>query len=163
MKEFTHSRAHWLDAWHVNPSSNTNYSLIDGLRGIAILLVMACHLFYINPKSGPILHFISGVLQKGTCGVPLFFCISGFLISLPFWGRKVCGNEQAVPSGYGWRRFWKIYPPLVATILVFTPIYIFRSGDWSYVWPAVQWITGLSFFLPVTAKLDGVMWSLGNR
>ena len=153
-------RTHWLDAWHVSPSSNADYNLIDGLRGIAILLVVVCHLVYVNPHAEPITHFIGGFFNAGGYGVPIFFGLSGFLISWPFWNRKVKGNPAAVPNGYGWRRFWKIYPPLVASILVFAPIYIFRTGDWNYAWGAAQWISGLSFLLPVFGKLNPVMWSL---
>jgi len=150
----------WLDAWHVNPSSNTDYSLVDGLRGIAILLVAACHLIYTNPKSGALTHFIGGFFAGGGFGVPIFFCLSGFLITLPFWNRKVRNENNATPPGYGWRRFWKIYPPLAASLLVFTPIYISRTHDWSYLAPAVQWLLGLSFLVPVDGRLNPVMWSL---
>ena len=41
-----------------------------------------------------------------------------------------------------------------------TPVYIFRSGDWSYLWPVAQWIASLACFLPVSGKLNPVMWSL---
>jgi peptidoglycan/LPS O-acetylase OafA/YrhL len=43
----------WLDAWHVNPSANRDYDFIDGLRGIAILMVVCCHGIYVNPNAGP--------------------------------------------------------------------------------------------------------------
>lgn len=151
---------HWLDSWHVNPSSNTNYSSVDGLRGIAILLVMACHLVYVNPNAGPLVLFLGGFIGGGSSGVPIFFAISGFLISFPFWIRKVRNDVHAVPKGYGWRRFWKIYPPLAATVLVFTPVYIWRAQDWSYLVPAAQWFAGLAFLVPVDGRLNPVMWSL---
>jgi peptidoglycan/LPS O-acetylase OafA/YrhL len=82
------------------------------------------------------------------------------LISWPFWKRKIQGAKQAVPSGYFQRRFWKIYPPLALSVLVFTPIYIFQNADWSYVSIAVKWLAGLPFVLPVSGKLNPVMWTL---
>src|SRR6185437_3653603 len=150
----------WLVKWHVNPSLNREYDFIDGLRGIAILMVIAGHHFYINPTSGTVEHFFGGMISTGGYGVTLFFALSGFLIAWPFWKRKVNHAEHAVPSGYGSRRFWKIYPPLALSIIVLVPIYIFRAHDWSYFAPAVKWLSGIAFFIPVDGKLNPVMWSL---
>lgn len=150
----------WLDAWHVNPSANREYDFIDGLRGIAILMVVAGHYFYINPNADPLAHFIGGMISTGGFGVTIFFALSGFLISWPFWKRKVNHSANASPHGYGWRRFWKIYPPLALSIVLLTPIYIFRTHDWSFLTIAMQWLCGSAFFIPVTDKLNGVMWSL---
>jgi peptidoglycan/LPS O-acetylase OafA/YrhL len=129
----------WLDAWHVNPSVNRDYDFIDGLRGIAILMVLCCHLVYINPKSGPITQFLGALSGAASGGVILFFAISGFLISWPFWKRKFAGGKQVVPPGYAKRRFWKIYPPLVLSVVILTPVYIFLNQDWSYVPIAAKW------------------------
>ena len=50
---------------------------LDGLRGLAILLVLCVHLW---PKTGP-LSSISSITGAGWIGVDLFFVISGFLIT----------------------------------------------------------------------------------
>lgn len=150
----------WLDAWHVNPSVNREYDFIDGLRGIAILMVVTTHYFYINPNSGSFLHFLEGMNSTGGYGVTIFFALSGFLISWPFWKRKVNDAPDVIPPGYGWRRFVKIYPPLALSIIVLTPVYIFRTHDWSFLKLAMQWLCGLGFLMPVSHKLNGVMWSL---
>ena len=49
---------------------------------------------------------------------------------------------------------------MALSVLVFTPIYIWQSHDWSYLVPAGQWLLGLSFFIPVDGRLNPVMWSL---
>ena len=151
---------HWLDAWHVNPSPNRDWDFIDGLRGIAILMVIVDHYCYVNPRSGSTVQFISHLVSASGRGVTLFFAISGFLISWPFWKRKVENSLQVIPLGYAGRRFWKIYPPLALSILLLTPIYVFRYNDWSYAAIAAQWLTGVSFFAPVSGKLNPVMWTL---
>jgi peptidoglycan/LPS O-acetylase OafA/YrhL len=151
---------HWMDAWHVNPSATREYDFIDGLRGIAILMVLACHALYVNPGSGVGVRFIGGFLGACGHGVTLFFALSGFLISWPFWKRKVAGTGTVVPPGYGWRRFWKIYPPLALTVLMLTPYYILRFGDWSYLSIAAQWLAGLPALMPVNGKFNPAMWTL---
>jgi len=149
-----------VDNWHVNPSANKDYDLIDGLRGIAILLVVVGHQFYVNPAAGPWKHFFV-VLIEPNFGVTIFFALSGFLISLPFWkikNRAVAG--AVVPAGYGWRRFWKIYPPLALSIILLTPIYALFPHETPLASTAVKWLVGWPLVLPVPGELNPVMWSL---
>jgi len=150
----------WLDAWHVAPSTFRDYDFIDGLRGIAILLVVACHLVYVNPHANELVLLVGGVFGAGTFGVTVFFALSGFLISLPFWKRKRENLPNSIPSGYGWRRFWKIYPPLALSLLLLTPIYFSCTGDSSFFLTMLKWLIGLPLVLPPNGHLNPVMWSL---
>jgi peptidoglycan/LPS O-acetylase OafA/YrhL len=90
----------------------------------------------------------------------LFFALSGFLISWPFWKQKFAQAEQVVSPGYTRRRFWKIYPPLALSVVFFTPIYIRLYQDWSYIPLAAKWLVGIPLLFPVSGKLNGVMWTL---
>ena len=78
-----------------------NYkSEIDGLRALAVMLVLLCHM-----QLG---------LPGGYIGVDIFFVISGFLIT----GTIMSGIEQNKFSFwrfYG-KRFIRLYPALIATI-----------------------------------------------
>jgi peptidoglycan/LPS O-acetylase OafA/YrhL len=150
----------WLDAWHVVPSTKREYDFIDGLRGVAILLVVSCHLVYVNPLANSPILFIGGIFGSGSFGVTLFFALSGFLISLPFWKRKRANLLDSIPPGYGWRRFWKIYPPLALSLLLLTPIYFFRTGDSSFFLTMFDWLLGLPLLHPPKGNLNSVMWSL---
>lgn len=78
------AKKHWLNAWHVTPSANRDYDFIDGLRGVAILMVVAAHHFYFNPESHGVVRYIGSVIGTGGYGVTLFFTLSGFLITWPF-------------------------------------------------------------------------------
>src|SRR2546428_6190949 len=97
--------SHWLEAWHVDPSANREYDFIDGLRGLAILMVIAGHYVYFGRPSGLGVHFVANVFGTLWVGVILFFTLSGFLISWPFWKRKAARNATLVPPGYSWLRF----------------------------------------------------------
>ena len=53
---------------------------LDGLRGIAILVVMVMHFTFVAPGS-PSEHLFAGIIRSGWVGVDLFFVLSGFLIT----------------------------------------------------------------------------------
>jgi len=150
----------WLSTWHVNPSLNKDYDFLDGLRGVAILMVVACHLVYVNPQGGAMTQFVGGMFAAGAYGVTLFFTLSGFLIALPFWKRKVQQADQVTPPGYAKRRFWKIYPPLALSVLLLTPLYLFQTHSSSFWRTALQWLVGWPLVSPVSGELNPVMWSL---
>jgi len=149
-----------LLAWHLKPTETQNFDFLDGARGLAILLVVACHFLYVNPNANVYVRFIGGIFAAGGCGVALFFCLSGYLVSLPFWKLKRAGKTPVVPTGYGQRRFFKIYPPLALSILLFTPIYIYIGNDPSYLVAAVEWLLGAPILFPVDGRFNPVMWTL---
>jgi peptidoglycan/LPS O-acetylase OafA/YrhL len=151
----------WVERWHVHPYGKRDYDFIDGLRGIAILMVVACHVLYVNPSSSRSILFIGALFGSGALGVSLFFVLSGFLIALPFWSRLVSGEQNCTPRGYAGRRFWKIYPPMALSILILLPYYIFRIGDSEeYIMTAMQWWSGLPVVFPISSRINPVMWSL---
>ena len=145
----------------MDPSANRNYDFIDGLRGLAILMVVACHYCYAKEPTSVAGRWLLNFTGTLGMGVNLFFTLSGFLISWPFWKRKVNRSEQLIPPGYGWRRFWKIYPPLALSVLLLTPCFIVWMGHAPlFLLTAAQWLTGLAFLMPVSGKFNPVMWSL---
>ena len=131
------------------------------MRGIAILLVVASHLVYFNPK----------IRRAGACGVGTthrdgwqrggaFFCVVGLPDFLAALKQKAAGSERVLPAGYAWRRFWKIYPPLALSVLLLAPVYIYRSADWTFLGIGARWLTGYAFLLPVSGEFNPVMWTL---
>ncbi|MEI9939933.1 MAG: acyltransferase [Pseudomonadota bacterium] len=84
---------------------------LDGLRGIAALTVVLFH-------CGVDLH-APPLFMPGFTGVHLFFVLSGYLISRPFWARL--SSEQPLPSWrkYAARRFVRIYPTYFVALVVF--------------------------------------------
>ena len=78
---------------------------LDGLRGIAILLVMFYHF------TQTYIYYFSGILYKcfdiGWCGVDLFFVLSGFLITGILFDAK---NDPHYFRGFYMRRVLRIFP-----------------------------------------------------
>lgn len=79
---------------------------LDGLRGIAIILVMLHHFTLYRPTSG-IDALIAGVLFFFWTGVDLFFVLSGFLITGILLDTR--GSERYFTTFYA-RRTLRIFP-----------------------------------------------------
>jgi len=73
---------------------------LDGLRGLAVLLVMMVHLQLLLPFEQTGIGAIDGFIRGGYLGVDLFFVLSGFLIT------ALLLNEM---GGTGWIRFGAFY------------------------------------------------------
>lgn len=71
---------------------------LDGLRALAALAVFGVHFQQITGVTGQVGPFeVQTLLLNGNTGVCLFFVLSGFLLSLPFWfGRRPDGGEAGV-------------------------------------------------------------------
>ena len=83
---------------------------LDGLRAIAILLVLAAHF-------APHDRLLANVLGLGWCGVDLFFAISGFLITDILLALR---KTEAPFRTFYWRRTLRIFPPyyLILALIV---------------------------------------------
>ena len=114
-------------------SSGQFISEIDGLRFIAIFSVYIYHLAGdvlrhsppAYPQSLGSSKWIFCITQILNVGVPLFFVISGFILSLPFAeaGRKL--RKQVSLKKYFLRRLTRLEPPY------FVCLVIFLSSKWS--------------------------------
>jgi peptidoglycan/LPS O-acetylase OafA/YrhL len=84
---------------------------LDGLRAIAALMVVFFHCgveFRLPP-----------LLIPGYSGVHLFFVLSGYLISRPFWASLLNGRPLPAWRKYAVRRFVRIYPTYFVALMVF--------------------------------------------
>lgn len=83
---------------------------LDGLRGIAILLVLATHFLHLK-ASGPLSLWTHALARAGWIGVDLFFVLSGFLITRIL--VQLRAEPQRARTFYG-RRALRILPAYYA-------------------------------------------------
>ena len=143
---------------------------LDGLRGIAILLVLFLHFAPYAPGLGPPTSLVDRLYvrasETGWIGVDLFFVLSGFLITGILWDTK--GSRRYFRQFYA-RRFLRIFPlyyAVLALFLIVLPsLHIFDSVTkelrsdavwyWTYLYNMKVAATG---FRPFDAF--GHFWSL---
>src|SRR4051794_30070266 len=77
---------------------------LDGVRGIAIALVVSFHAF--------------GWPRSGTLGVDLFFVLSGFLITTLLLEEHRRSGRIRIRAFYA-RRAWRLLPALIALLVPF--------------------------------------------
>ncbi|MBN1995823.1 MAG: acyltransferase [Anaerolineae bacterium] len=93
--------------------SHEHFPALDGLRGIAVLLVLAAHISVYSPLASPGFR----VVNNGWVGVDLFFVLSGFLI-----GKQLLA-ELARSGAINLKRFWlkrffRIVPAYFFTLII---------------------------------------------
>src|SRR5579872_5812645 len=148
---------------------------LDGLRGIAIGLVVWYHLWqvtWLEPRAGSVsLLFIP---IAGFLGVELFFFLSAFCLSYPYVRAYFEGTAPPGLRHFAYRRFIKIFPSYTISIAAVIAIAALPGAKDS--WGAnIQWTTPqaaafdlashLTFvhtlFGDTYSSINGVLWTLG--
>lgn len=102
-------------------SNQLYYPEIDGIRFLAIILVILFHAhgyiitktphqFSDGPQHYPLLETL---LSNGDRGVELFFVLSGFILCLPFARQYVQGGKPVNLKKYYLRRVTRLEPPYI--------------------------------------------------
>ena len=137
--------------------------VLDGLRGIAVLLVLWYHVWEISwlPAPLPWLQFIP---ETGFIGVHLFFFLSGFVIAYPFLRAQAAHQPQPAWPHFAYRRFIKIVPSYVLSIVVAYAIgyaATVRFGNTSAVREIVTHLLFIHTWWQETyGSINGVLWTL---
>lgn len=100
---------------------------LTGLRAVAALLVVSTHAAF---ATGYLAHgYLGTMYARLEIGVAIFFVLSGFLLFRP-WVRAAANGERAPSvSRYGWKRFRRIVPAYVITVIAAFEIYtVFTPG-----------------------------------
>ena len=124
-----------------DPSSRPHIPVLDGLRGVAVLLVLLFHLSRLGGASWPDRAF-AGVFRAGWAGVDLFFVLSGFLITGIL--HDTVGERHYFRNFYA-RRALRIFPLyyalLAAAFLVYPAVApaIRADRDWRLFLDGQRW------------------------
>jgi peptidoglycan/LPS O-acetylase OafA/YrhL len=103
-------------AWR-NPRLSGRIPELDGIRGLAILLVVVFHYFVQSTQvTGRWLGRALVLFRLGFTGVDLFFVLSGFLIGGILYDARFARNYY--PTFYG-RRFYRILPVYFGWLVLF--------------------------------------------
>ncbi|MFX3636249.1 MAG: acyltransferase family protein [Candidatus Pristimantibacillus sp.] len=161
--------------------NNNRIDSLDSLRGIAAMVVVIFHclLSFVILYEANYNRFANDLMKyftitplhtiwAGREAVLLFFVLSGFVLSIPFYKGKVVSY-----GSYVIRRFFRIYMPyimiMMASVLL---VFLFAeykdiqglSRAYDYRWAhAVSLDDIISFILMInydTANVNGVVWTL---
>jgi len=115
-------------------ASKPRYEILDGLRGVAALMVVLFHIFETYSK-GPAFQ----IINHGYLAVDFFFVLSGFVVGYAYDDRW----DKMTTWGFFKRRLTRLHPMVIAGTLVGAALFFF-SGN---AFPLTQQIEPWKFFL----------------
>lgn len=156
-------------------TSNDQYiPELDGLRFIAIFMVIFCHINELLFNAGQF-QYTDGIenysvlndwMKHGYFGVDIFFAISGFILALPF-AKKFRENPD-FPSlkNYFIRRLTRLEPPYILSLIVMYVILVFilelKTNDvlLPSFFSSLFYVHNFCYGREVFPLLNNVIWSL---
>lgn len=138
------------------PDSKNHYEILDGLRGVAAVIVVIFHVF--EPLSTG---HLDQIINHGYLAVDFFYVLSGFVVAYAYddrWGRMSLG-------GFFKRRLIRLHPMIVAGMLIGALAFYFQDCE---LWPGIPdvpvWklllvlVIGCTL-LPLPASMDIRGWA----
>ncbi|NPA35292.1 MAG: acyltransferase [Chlorobi bacterium] len=154
-------------------SSQRYLAEVDGLRFLAILPVVLLHFrtAFLRFNGRYDYESLSGVgkivdkfILTGDVGVPVFFAISGFILTLPFASHYLNGDRKVSVKRYFMRRLTRLEPPYIITLIIFffvhlalqtNPTALLIKSFFASLFYSHNWIFGTwSYINPVAWSLE---------
>lgn len=144
-----------------------NIKVLDGVRGIAILMVVV---FHVNRVSGDNLWdwrtnpLASAVSSSGGIGVTLFFVLSGFLLFMPFAKALLFKGSWPLLRVYYLRRMFRIFPGYYVSLFLLILVAYQQYLDANH---RLNLLLFLTFFMDSSRltfrTIDGPLWTLATE
>lgn len=133
MKNFNHK---FINFFIINPTSGKTYSYLDGIRALAVIMVVTLHSWTLSGQANLLFNLpftnhvinLTPMIRSGGFGVDLFFVLSGFLLSQYWLKADYLGQARPSLLKYFKRRFFRIAPAyycvLFLVLIFMMPSYI---------------------------------------
>jgi peptidoglycan/LPS O-acetylase OafA/YrhL len=140
----------------IQSASKPHYQILDGLRGVAAIMVVAFHIFEANATS-----HLDQIINHGYLAVDFFFLLSGFVIGYAYddlWANMSIGN-------FFKRRLTRLQPMVIMGMLIGGSLFYFQD---SALWPGIHAVPVWKMLLvmligftliPVPSSLDIRGWT----
>lgn len=99
--------------------SKPRYEILDGLRGVAAIMVICFHLFEVYSHGAA-----SQIINHGYLAVDFFFVLSGFVAGYAYddrWGKMSLG-------GFFKRRLTRLHPMVIAGTVIGAALFLFQGA-----------------------------------
>ncbi|QJD94427.1 acyltransferase [Mucilaginibacter robiniae] len=140
--------------YNAQPATKPHYPILDGLRGVAAITVVAFHIFETHSTS-----HLDQVINHGYLAVDFFFLLSGFVIGYAYddrWHKLTIGD-------FFKRRLARLQPMVIIGMIIGAALFYFQGCE---LWPGIQhtpvWKTLLVMLvgctlipLPISADIRG--------
>ena len=138
MRLFNYLASAFTDPDRKRSAGGDSLFTLDGVRGLAVLIVIASHTN------------VFGMAGLGSLGVLLFFMLSGFVLTLPFVDRP----EHI----FSWRTLWHFYANRalrVVPVYLVAVIYIawLLGEGWSWVFANISFVSGWTHLWSVAEEV----------
>ncbi len=100
--------------------SKKHYAILDALRGVAALMVVAFHIFEAHTTSNQ-----DQIINHGYLAVDFFYLLSGFVIGFAYddrWGKMTL-------KGFFKRRLIRLHPMVVIGMIIGAIFFYFQGGS----------------------------------
>ena len=166
-----------FDHFVVSTSSGASLAYLDGLPGVAVLLVVVFHVWILSGTPGiavtvPLIGRTENLtifFAAGFVGVNLFFVLSGFLLSQYWLRADYDGRPRPSTRRYLRHRLFRIVPAyyfvLLVTLVLLTPALIPPALVYSNTGLFIlgAHLTFTQYLFPISSSsygVNGPMWTL---